>query len=456
MAGIGFELRKLMNRGSVWGLVQAYAYAGIISSGPWVLSIIGILVIGLFSIGAARPDILVSQFQVSITYIIAGSLILTGLVQLAFTRFTADRLFDHENDIILPAFNGLLVLVTLVSGLIGGVFFSVSFPDQSLLYRAFMAGGFVIMCNIWVAAIFLSGMKQYKSIVVVFALGYGISVGLAVYLRRTSLEGIFGGFLAGQLALLLGLIILINLEYPSGKFLSFSFIRKMGLYPSLIFIGLFYNMGVWIDKFMFWGNAYTSVPVIGPLRASPIYDIPVFLAYLSIIPGMAVFLVRLETDFVEYYEKFYEAIRSGQSLAHIEDMRNAMVYTLRQGVFQIIGVQIVVVLAVVLVGSSLLRFLGISDLYFPLLCVNVIAAAIQVVFLGVLTIFFYLDKRGSALLLTFLFVVLNGSFTLVTLLLGPKFYGMGFAAALLVVVATGFYVLDRRLESLEYETFMLQ
>ena len=47
MAGIGFELRKLLKRDSLLGMMQAYAYAGIISSGPWVLSIIGILVIGL-------------------------------------------------------------------------------------------------------------------------------------------------------------------------------------------------------------------------------------------------------------------------------------------------------------------------------------------------------------------------------------------------------------------------
>jgi hypothetical protein len=49
MAGIGFELRKLLKRDSLLGVMQAYAYAGIISSGPWVLSIIGILIIGVMS-----------------------------------------------------------------------------------------------------------------------------------------------------------------------------------------------------------------------------------------------------------------------------------------------------------------------------------------------------------------------------------------------------------------------
>ena len=49
MAGIGFELRKLLQRDSYAGLLKAYAYAGVISSGPWVLSIIGILLVGMIA-----------------------------------------------------------------------------------------------------------------------------------------------------------------------------------------------------------------------------------------------------------------------------------------------------------------------------------------------------------------------------------------------------------------------
>ena len=64
------------------------------------------------------------------------------------------------------------------------------------------------------------------------------------------------------------------------------------LFWSLVWVGFFYNFGLWLDKFMFWFYLPTSQPIIGPLRASLIYDIPVFLAYLSIIPGMAVFLVK--------------------------------------------------------------------------------------------------------------------------------------------------------------------
>jgi len=43
MAGIGYELRKLLQRDSLLSVMRAYLYAGVISSGPWVLSIVGML-----------------------------------------------------------------------------------------------------------------------------------------------------------------------------------------------------------------------------------------------------------------------------------------------------------------------------------------------------------------------------------------------------------------------------
>jgi len=456
MAGIGFELRKLLKRDSLLGLVQAYAYAGIISSGPWILSIIGILIIGVMSAAIVVPGTLITQFQVSVTYLISVSLVLTGLAQLAFTRFTADRLFEKNIDMILPNFNGLLLWVTALSGLLGMFVIMVFFQDESLIYRLLMLAGFVILSDIWIATIFLSGMKEYKAILWLFALGYGTTVALALLLRGMKLEGLLAGFVLGQFMLLIGMIILVLRNYPSSYFMSFAFLEKRYLYPTLIAVGLFYNLGIWLDKFMFWFYPATSQLVIGPLRASVIYDIPVFLAYLSIIPGMAVFLVKMETDFVEYYDKFYEAVRSGGSLEHIEEMRNEMVYIVRQGIYQIVKIQTIAALILFVTSDALLGYLKISDLYLPLLFVNLISAGLQVVFLGVLNVFFYLDKRRVVLALTGSFVVLNGAFTAITLYMGPKFYGYGFVVALLLVIMAGFWLLDRKLDSLEYDTFMLQ
>jgi polysaccharide biosynthesis protein PelG len=456
MAGIGFELRKILKRDNLLSMLQAYGYAAIISSGPWVLSIVGILIIGVLSYAVVVPGVLIVQFQVTVTYIIAFSLILTGPFQLAFTRFTADRLFEKQLAIILPNFHAVALCVTVVGGVLGLIASMFLFPQQTVAYRLLLLAAFVIMCNIWIATIFLSGMKQYKAIVWLYLFGYSFTIVAALLLRGFNLEGLMSGFVIGQAILLMGMMALILRNFPAERFISFEFFNKRLRYPSLFWIGLFYNLGVWADKIMFWFTSDTSQAVIGPLRASVIYDLPIFLAYLSIIPGMAIFLLRMETDFVEYYDGFYRAVRSGGSLQRIEQFRNDMVNTIRLGIFEIIKIQTIAVLVLVVSGEQILRWLGISTLYLPLLYVDVIAAGLQVVLLGVLNVFFYLDQRRIVLGLCAAFVFLNIALTEVSLRLGPALYGYGFAVSLLLVVLAGFFLLSRKLDVLEYETFMLQ
>lgn len=181
-----------------------------------------------------------------------------------------------------------------------------------------------------------------------------------------------------------------------------------------------------------------------------------FLSYLSIIPGMAVFLVRIETDFVEYYDKFFDAVRGGGSLEYIESMRNEMVYAIQAGLGEIAKVQTLAVLVTLVAGPAILQLLGISQLYLPLLHVQVVGAGLQVGVMAVLNVFFYLDERRIVFMLCLLLVVLNIAFTGISLALGAAFYGYGFCLAMLVTLCVGLFMLSRELNRLEYKTFMLQ
>lgn len=456
MAGIGFELRKLLRTESYGGLLQAYAYAGVISAGPWILSIIGILLIGILSIGVVEPRGLIVQFQVSVTYVMAASLIFTGLVQLSFTRFIADRLFEKKDDWVLPNFNGLLLTTVVSSGLVGLAIIVLLFAQESVLYRLLLLAAFVIMCATWVAAVFLSGMKKYKEIVALFFVGYMVVIAAALLLRPFGLEGLMAGFVCGHFLLLTGMMALIYRSFRSNRGVGFDLFRPGAMFSSLMLTGLFYNAAIWADKFIFWFTPETSQHIIGPLRASVIYDLPIFLAYLAIIPGMAVFLVRIETDFVEYYDKFYDCVRDGAPLATIERTRNNLVHAARQGLFDIAKIQAVTVLIIFALGERLLQWLGISPLYLPLLSVDVVATSLQVILLGILNILFYLDKRRMVMILTGLFLVSNTLFSWISIELGASFFGYGFALSLLLTVLVGLWWLERRFEALEYETFMLQ
>lgn len=455
MAGIGFELRKILRRETLAGAARAYAYAGLISSGPLILSIFGILIIGLLSIATVIPQFAIVQFQVSVTYLIAVSLILTGPLQLSFTRFISDRLFEKRHDLVLSNYNAVVLVAAILSAIVGVGAMIFSFHDTPLSYRVLMVIGFTVVSNIWIAVIFLSSVKQYRQILLVFFIGYSCVVGLALALNRYGLVGLLAGFVLGHIVLLAGLNALIYRDYRSHRFISFEVFDRKFTYPTLAWVGFLFNLGVWIDKFMFWYWPATSSPVIGPLRASVIYDIPIFIAYVCVMPGMAAFLVRIEADFVEFYDGFYDAVRNGATYAHIQDMRNMMVASVRAGLYEIIKVQLLVMLLIAAIGVPLLNALNITPLYLPLLVVDVVSASLQVLLLGLLNVFFYLDRRRTVLFLTALFAALNGLLTGVTLLIGPDAFGYGFAAALLIVVMLSVRILDRQFSTLEYETYML-
>ncbi|MEO5659260.1 MAG: exopolysaccharide Pel transporter PelG [Polaromonas sp.] len=455
MAGIGIKLHQMLKKDTLGGQLQAYVFASIIGSGPWVLSIVAILAIGMINIRQNRSSDSVSQFQVSITYLMAFSQILTSPLQLMFTRFVADRLFEQRHRLILANLFGALIVTFFTAGLVGTAALVLWF-DGSLFYRQCMLTGFVTLCGIWIVVIFASAIKAYQQILLVFLIGYGITVGASLGLRDFGLEGLLLGFVIGQVFLFFTLLALVVRQYPGDLLVSFAFLRRNQIHPSLILTGLFYNFAAWADKFIFWSDSLTGVNMVGPLRVSPLYDLPIFLSYLSLIPGMAVFLIRTETDFAEKCESFYLTITRGGTLAEIMEAKKNLVEAVRSGMLAMLKVQGATTLILLLMGEELLMWFGISPLSRSLLSIDLLAVAIQLMLLAVLNVLFYLDQQQAALRLCLLFLVSNTGFSWLTLYLGPSFFGYGFALAVLLTGAVGLAILSRKLEQLEYETFMLQ
>lgn len=455
MAGIGFEIRRILERDNFASIVKAYGYAGLIAAGPWVLSILGVMLIGILALFLKVSQEQINQFQITITYLMMVSLVLTGGLQLVFTRFVSDRLFERQHRIVMPNLLGAMIFCTIMAFVIGAPFALFAF-SESMIFRLLLLSNFLVLCNLWMVVIFLSGMKAYRRIIRTLAWGYLIAVIAASLLSVFALEGLLAGVLIGHSALLFALLYAVVREYPGDTLVRFDFLQRKKIYLSLFWMGLVYNVAVWADKLIFWFYPYTSEAVIGPLRASIIYDLPIFMAYLFIIPGMSVFLVRMEADFAEQYDLFYRAVREGDTLQHIEYRKDQMVYTARQGIYEIFKVQGITVVICLLWGRDLLHWIGISPLYIHLFYIDLMAVSVQVLLMAILNVMFYLDARREALFLSVLFLFSNIVFTIITLYWGAASFGYGFALSVTVTAFTGLFVLNRKMDRLEYETFMLQ
>lgn len=455
MAGIGFELRRILKNDSYFGLLKGYTYAGIVASGPWVLSITGILLLGILAKLWSSNQFQIIQFQVSVTYLISFSLIITGFLQLFFTRFMADILFRKKTSMVV----GILFLMIFFTTVLSGIFVLITgfmyFKDEPEDYLLLMSIGFIELANIWVLTIMASSIKDYKGLVFNYFVAYFMITVIGLLLSNYGLDGYLLAFDIGQAILFVGLFGLVCFQYPGTENPNlYSILKNQKLFYILIPTGFIFNAAIWADKIMFWFNPETSGSVIGPLRASPIYDVPIFLSYLLIIPGLAVFLMRLETDFVEAYNSFYDSIRNGGLLSEIISAKNDMINTARRGFIDIIKIQSVVIFITMTYSSQILSFLGYSKDYTRIFDFDIIGVSLQLLLMSILNVYFYLDRRGRVFFLVTIFLIGNIFFTELTLKFGPFYYGSGFMFSLLIVDLIGLYMINVDFTNLEYETFM--
>jgi len=457
MAGIGFELRRVLKKDRLLSIAKVYGYSALLSSGPWVISIVAILFVGFVNIATMKQGAgNAVQFQIVITYAIAlaSSMIITGFIQLPFTRYIADEIYAGREDELLPAYYGTLFVIWLVGFIFILPFMLFVFPEKDSFFIIGVSSTFLILSGVWVSNILAASLKYYRSVLVAYTLSYGLIVLLSYYFGD-SLERLVVIFFTGNALLLIVMMTLITKTYESNRLISFRFFNNSDFYWSLGFAGLFYNLGVWIDKFIFWYHPLTGYAVVGKLHASVVYDLPIFIAYLSILPGMAIFFYRLEADFAEKYELFFDAIRNGATLEMIERYRDEMSEIVRHALREVIMIQGIMNVILFILAPSIFNALNIPQLYLGLFHVLAVGAQLQLGFMSVMALLYYLDRRKVAMWLSILFFILNGILTFSSIYIGPSMFGYGYAVSLLIVFTISLFIIKRELWELDYETFML-
>ncbi len=466
MAGIGFQLKRTLEEKTLSAMFKTFGYSAILSSGPWVISMIIILGIGLTNIylfHTKGSD--TTMLKASVTYVsaLALSSIYTGFFQLPFTRFIADRTYEKRYYLVLPNFLGMIIVTIAIGMIISTPLAIFLFDTQSNLFVLLYITLFVVLSCVWIANILAASLKLYKHVILFYLLGY-ISIYISsLFLHNYGVIGLLISFIIGNTILFILLFLGIIFYYPSynrknNKFIRFDmFLQKYGkFYWKLGWSGMFYNIAIWIDKVIFWFTPIVGYIVIDKLHASMVYDFPIFLAYLSIIPGMALFFYRLEADFAEMYSKFYGAINKHGTLRQIKEYKQGMIDSVKLSIQEILFVQGMFNILIFLSAEKLFEILLLPKLYLPLFYVDVIGVQLQLGFMSILAYLYYLDKQKEALIYTLLFVVINALLTWVSIQLGPYFYGYGFSVTLLILFVSSSITLNNILQELDYKTFMLQ
>lgn len=453
MAGIGFELRKILDRDSYLSELTAYLYAAMISSGPWLMSVICLSILGLFR-GPGFTVLRHEVFRSTIIYNYCFSLILVGVIQLVLTRYLADRIYEGRERATLSAFSTSLLMVYLTAIPIGiAIYWRF---EVGPFYKLCAVLLFLVICSIWLAMIALSAVKDYLHIVYAFATGTACSIaGAMVLYPPFGLTGYLIGYTLGQCVIFFWILARLLSEFPPENVIDVQLVRYMAKYWDLAAIGFGFNLAIWIDKMVFW-FAPDSRVIFPWFRTHDFYEGPIFFAYLSIVPTMAIFLMKIETRFYEHYRDYYAKIMAHKSLKLILMEKKGMIEMLRESMREVFIIQGAITLLCLVFAPALVDLAQLMPMQVPLLRVGLIGAFLQVLLSMAVIVLFYFDQRRKVLVVTAVFLLGNGILSWISTLWGFQYYGYGYCYSCLMALITAFYLLQKTVDDLEFITFAEQ
>lgn len=456
MAGIGFELRKLFREQGLINNVKAYAYSSLTTVGPMILCMV--LIIALQRIMSANNSSYIEWeiYIATVSYCFVFSIIFTSGISMVLTRYVADMIYEKKYDRLMSSYYGALIFILPIGGVIAALF--VSQVSASLDYKIAAYLFFIELIVIWLQGVYLSALKDYIRIVRSFIIGVAAALlsGWLLFLL-TDLQATT----AALLGIDTGFFIIATLSFyhfeqrfPRGKSqFYFDFLRYFGKYSSLFFAGCFVYSGVYLHNFVYWLGP-RGVEVADQFLVMPFYDLPVFYAFISVMPTLVTFVVSVETSFYEKFRIYYLNILNGGTVTDIRAAKSSMQKTLIREISFLMEIQLLFTVLSIALGIKFLPTIGFTMAQLDVFILLALAYFLFIIMFVLTHILMYFDDRKGVLLIGALFVLLNIGFT--TWMMHLEYDGLGMFIASFIALVVVIVRLLHVLRNIDYFTFCSQ
>lgn len=456
MAGIGFELRKLFQEQGLINNVKAYAYSSLTTIGPMVLCMS--LIIALQKMMSVyNGSYLEWELYIStVTYCFIFSIIVTSGISMVITRFIADMIYQKKYEQLLSSYYGALMVCLPVCALAAWLFLREVSADSGYKLAAYLF--FMELIIIWIQGIYLSALKDYIRIVRSFGIGVVIAL-LSGFLLFTYTD--IQATTAALLSIDIGFLVIAVLSsfhfeqiFPRAQSRQyFTFLTYFKKYPSLFFTGCFVYGGVYIHSFIYWFGP-SGVEVANRYLVMPAYDLPVFYAFLSVVPSMVVFVVSVETSFYEKFRVYYLNVLDGGTYQDINKAKKEMQKTLLREFSFLMEVQLLFTILSIALGMNFLPKIGFTMAQLDLFLILTLGYFLFIIMFVLVHVLMYFDDRKGVLMISGLFIAANAGFTY--WMMNLDLNGLGMFIAAFVALAVGIARLLHVLRNIDYYTFCSQ
>lgn len=453
MAGIGFELKKLFRKSGFFNVFKGVLYASASTIGPIILVIIALLVIhtlmNVFNIPYIQREILSS----AILYAFVFSLIIATSIGTVLSRYISDKIFNEEEADIIPSLYGSIALVTGITGILGIPFYIFARLPGLFSFGAYSL--LMILAIVFVLMHYVSAIKEYRKITIAFLIGTiaGAMIGsLLFYIFKIDIIYVILYAMACCFlftAAYMFFVIRSFFKADSKKY--FEFLGYFREYKLIFISGFFYILGLYVHNFIFWFSPIGNV-VADTYRCSYTYDMASFLGMLTNLSATVIFVVKVETNFHQRYQRYCYAVMGG-SLDEIKIAKKDMARILNHELFFITEVQLIITLTLICAGIALLPMLGFGGLILDIYPILALGYYSVFMMYFIIVFLYYFDDQKGALYVSGIFLATTILISSVTVGMGTVFYGLGLLAGGVAAWIAGFFRLKTLLRNIDYHMF---
>lgn len=452
MAGIGFSLNRLFDRPGILSLGWAYGVTAMVAIGPIACGMLALF--GISTAGAlAGLDEHARELTTSlVTYSLLFALLETSCSSMVLSRHISDLLFLERPQEVLRSLHGALSLMLPVAVLVFGGFLCLSGVGVGHGILALWLA--LVMVVVWTESLYLSAMRDYRTIVYAFVVACLAGFVLAlvfVVLGVTSVTTLMLSTIACFGLLMVWYYAALLTAFGRAD-RSFAFVSWFDRHARLALTGLLLHVGLFSHILLrYLGPLH--VVVDGLVRSAPAYDVPALAAYLSTFASSVSFVALVEVRFFGAYDRYYTLYRAGGTLRGLRGAWREMVRMARLELHACFVRQGVCTLLFFAVGPLVLKVFipGITELscdVFMMLCVGYGLYAMGNCMLMLLL---YFEDYDGALLAAVPFAAITTVLTVGENLLGAtSLAGLSFVVGAAVFFVVAWLRLDWCFDHLDY------
>ena len=418
--------------------------------GPWLFTLLCLSAMGLSSyIFSGRAPV---RFYLMVTYATAISLILTSPLHTMLNRHLADEIYLSRLQSIV---NGLLALsllsVVTCGGAAGLLAFGVS--TLALHLKVVFVGLTALYGLFWCIGALVCSLRKERLLLYLFVSGMGLALAIFVILRPATAQGQILTYALGLAVPVAGSYAYVVKVYLRSRIrLDWTFLtRRHNLKLGAALLA--FNTGFWMDKFIFWFAPSTGQAHDRLFHYAGDYDLPFFIALTVMMVGSVIVYRGIKHRISAPYEAFIFKLANNFPFRELALEKFRLVNGIAQvstSLMVFYGGMAIFVLT--LVYLQVLPLPWQNPFVFHYLLIGTVFFSLFFLYLLVLQ---YLDDLDGLLVVCLIFGILNTLITAASLVLGWRYYGIGFMLASLATALVAFARVNRIVGGLEFEVFRM-